>query len=46
MKVEIINFLLGLLLGIISLKFIKSSNYTENLIKDIKTDLNIDFNIK
>lgn len=42
MKVEIINFLIGIVIGIISLKFIKSSNYTENLIKDIKSDLNID----
>ena len=42
MNTEIINFFIGLIIGLILLRFIKSSNYTENLIKDIKSDLNID----
>lgn len=41
---EIVYFIMGMFFGIVILLFIKSSNYTEKLQKDIKLDLNIDIN--
>lgn len=44
-KVEsLFYFIIGIGIGSIILIFVQPSNYTKNLVEDIKTDLNIDIN--